>query len=100
MSARQEHLDLLRKALAFDDLSVLSRTAFEGFVDDLTAETPPKYATLSEKKLAWVTREVEAREPVYQNLFSTGKVPRGNEVPVPKALQYLPKRPPGRTGSL
>lgn len=38
-----------------------------------------------------------ADEPTYQNLWSSGKVPRGlREVPTPAVLQNLPLKPPGR----
>jgi hypothetical protein len=53
---------------------------------------------LSLKQHEWVA-DVYAKyfgEPVYQNLISTGRVPRGREVPTPPVLQNLPLKPPGR----
>lgn len=53
---------------------------------------------LSDKQRAWVESIYERLfdVPKYENLVSSGKVPRGREVPTPLVLQNLPKRPPPR----
>lgn len=53
---------------------------------------------LSEKQRAWVRNVYEQLfdVPHYENLVSSGRVPRGREVPLPPGLQNLPKKPPGR----
>ncbi len=55
-------------------------------------------AALSDKQRAWV-RSVHARlfdETTYENLVSSGRVPRGREVETPAILRDLPKKPPPR----
>ncbi len=47
-----------------------------------------------ERAHAWAT--IRTHEPEYENLVSSGKVKRGAEVPLPPALQNLPKKPPHR----
>ena len=52
---------------------------------------------LSDKQRQWVRGVYEKifDEPQCLNLWSSGRVPRGREVPTPAVLQNLPKRPPG-----
>jgi hypothetical protein len=71
-------------------------TAFEGWLPKL--EENPHYF-LSEKQRGWLRGVYEKlfQAPVYENLVSSGKVPRGREVPTPIVLQNLPKKPPGRS---
>lgn len=69
---------------------------FSSMVDDLTAS---KWPSLTERQRAWV-RGVHGRlfdEPQYENLWSSGKVPRGNygKTPTPEVLQRRPLKPPG-----
>ena len=49
---------------------------------------------LSPKQRAWVQRVHERLVPQYENLVSSGRVPRGKEVPTPEVLKVLPLRPP------
>ena len=54
---------------------------------------------LTPKQRAWAEGIAEGRfvepEPQYENLVSSGRVPRGREVETPAVLRDLPKRPPG-----
>lgn len=53
----------------------------------------------SEAQRSWIAGVYEKLfdEPQYSNDWSAGKVPLGfKEVPAPKVLQNLPKKPPGR----
>jgi len=53
---------------------------------------------LTDKQIAWIrgVHEKLFDVPHYENLVSSGRVPRGKEVPTPPVLQSLPKRPPAR----
>jgi hypothetical protein len=53
---------------------------------------------LSDKQRTWVRNVYEKLfdVPQYENLISSGKAPRGREVPLPEVLKHLPKKPPGR----
>jgi hypothetical protein len=53
---------------------------------------------LNEKQRGYVRGVYEKvfQTPTYENLFSSGKAPRGKEVPTPAVLLNLPKRPPPR----
>lgn len=93
---RKDHLNALHRVLSQDNLPPKVREAFEGMLGNLTDQSPPRYLNLSTAQYEWVKRELDKHEPQYKNLFSSGNIPRGAEVPVPKALQNLPKRPPGR----
>lgn len=77
--------------------------------DDVEAKRVPEEAMrdiadkakrrpLSPKQSEWVGSIYERLfdTPKYENLVSSGRVPRGREVPTPPVLQNLPKRPPGR----
>jgi hypothetical protein len=54
---------------------------------------------LSEKQRGWLlgAHEKLFAAPQYENLVSSGRVPRGREVPTPAVLLNLPKKPPGRS---
>jgi hypothetical protein len=70
---------------------------FRRMLDDLESG---KWSSLTEKQRGWA-RGVHERlfdSPTYENLWSAGKVPRGEygKTPTPAVLQNLPKRPPGR----
>ena len=54
---------------------------------------------LTEKQRGYVRGVYERifQTPVYENLISSGKAPRGKEVPTPAVLLNLPKHPPIRT---
>ncbi len=55
---------------------------------------------LSDDQRSWVKSVYERLfdKPVYENLVSSGRAPRGREVPDPPVLQRenLPKKPPTR----
>jgi hypothetical protein len=53
--------------------------------------------SLTDRQRKWVRGSLGVIE--YENLWSSGKVPRGAEVPLPPALQNLPTRTPGRKAS-
>lgn len=82
---------LLTAVLALDDLDDARRAAFE---DMQTRARPltPKQRAWAEATLAGVRYEPPVE---YENLVSSGKVPRGREVTV--NVGALPKRPPGKT---
>lgn len=65
-------------------------SAFQGMLD--------RGYPLSDKQRAWVRGVYERLfdVPQYENLISSGKAPRGREVPTPSVLQNLPKKPPHR----
>lgn len=88
-------LALLTDLLHDERLTDTERDAFEGMQVWLVGD---ENRTLSTKQRNWV-KDVAARLDVSEtslNLVSNGLVPRGNEVPTPEVLRYLPKRPPGR----
>lgn len=80
--------DLLRRVLD-TKLTDEQREIFEDMLDKIGST-----GKLSEKQRTWAKSIVD--EPEYENLVSSGKVPRGREVPTPPVLQNLPKRPPPR----
>ena len=51
---------------------------------------------MSLKQKQWAQKTLEKFQPTYENLVSSGQVPRGKEVPLPEVLRNLPMRPPGR----
>ena len=69
---------------------------FENMLDDLDAE---KWPALTERQRAWVKgvhEKICGGTPEYLNLVSSGRVPRGREVPEPEVLKRRPLKPPGR----
>ena len=54
--------------------------------------------SLTDKQRSWLRSVYEkvVGTPQYENMISSGKAPRGREVPTPKVLLNLPKKPPGR----
>jgi len=82
-----EDADLLRRAIA-GKLSDEQREAFEDMLEKMGDRG------LTEKQRSWVKGVLD--EPEYENLVSSGKVPRGKDIPTPAVLQNLPKRPPTR----
>jgi hypothetical protein len=105
--SRADDISLLKRALTkLDETSeerkiVFAREAFEDMLEKLEAGV---YAVhdgehwakgLTKKQRDWVTSMLD--EPgEYENLISSGKAPRGREVPTPAVLQTRPLRPPGR----
>lgn len=77
----------------YDDPDEAKHVPYKVFTDMLA-----RGFALSDKQRQWV-KGVHARlfdEPEYENLISSGKAPRGREVPTPKVLQNLPMKPPVR----
>jgi hypothetical protein len=91
VSQRDTDIQMLREVLAEDSLTITERDAFVGMLDDLD-----EFNCLTAPRREWLTRTHQRFHPVYENLVSSGQVPRGREVPEPAALQFKPKRPPGR----
>ena len=101
---RETDLRMLSVVLRFgaeheaDDYQVVSGQAFRAFGEmAVRLESRPGTA-LSDKQRKWLAGVYErvTGEPQYENLVSSGRVPRGREVETPAVLQNLPKRPPGR----
>lgn len=69
--------------------------AEEAFASMLKRNKP-----LTDKQRAWAEGMSEGKfveaVPEYKNLFSSGLVPRGNEVELPPVLRNLQMKPPGR----
>lgn len=93
-SISEEDADTLRSAIHSakekdDDESS------DAFIDMLERGRP-----LTDKQRAWAERlaGISPNEPAptYENLVSSGRVPRGAEVATPLVLQNLPLKPPGR----
>lgn len=94
---RADDISLLKKALLkLDEASeerkiVHAREAFEDMLEKLEVGVR---AVLTKKQRDWVTTMLD--EPgEYENLISSGKAPRGKEVPTPAVLRNRPLRPPG-----
>ncbi len=81
--------ELLREVLALDKLSDANREAFE----DMLVQVEDGYS-LSAKQKKWALGLLD--KPTYENLISSGKAPRGREVPEPEVLKRRPLKPPGR----
>lgn len=81
---------LLAESPDIDDEERFNAPAFRDMLSDGKA--------LSEKQRSWLTGTYEriCGVPQYENLVSSGKAPRGREVPTPPVLQNLPKKPPTR----
>jgi hypothetical protein len=86
---QEEEAKLLEEVLALDSLSDANREAFE----ELRVRLEDGYL-LTEKQKKWALGLLD--KPVYENLVSSGKVPRGREVITPDVLRHLPLKPPGR----
>jgi hypothetical protein len=85
--------ELLEAALEREDLSFDVRERFESMAAELARRGP-----LSEKQRAWVTAATQGgryEAPVeYENLVSSGRVPRGREVA--SMVRGRALKPPGR----
>jgi hypothetical protein len=69
--------------------------AFRDMLAHLEAGRQPEL-TAAQRKWAKNVAEKVLGEVHYENLISSGKAPRGREVPLPAVLQNLPKKPPPR----
>jgi hypothetical protein len=94
MPAEAKDLELLVAVLDRDDLPDGTREAFEDMQHKVD-----RYG-LSSKQRAWARAILagEKYEPEEEclNLWSSGKVPKGRDVPTPAVLLNLPKKPPPR----
>ena len=94
MKLSEQDLELLDAAIDAAESSE-NTTAVDAFENMVKKDFP-----LSPKQRAWaqavVAGERYVPEEEYQNLVSSGKVPRGREVATLPVLMNLPKRPPGR----
>jgi hypothetical protein len=95
----QRHKDIaLLKDLVASDLRDYEWSAFRDMLAALEESGEGTFATLTDAQRAWASEVAErvGCSPDYANLVSSGRVPRGREVPTPPVLQNLPKKPPGR----
>jgi FMN phosphatase YigB (HAD superfamily) len=94
---RGKDLQLLEELVAAD-LRDYEDAAFRDMLAALEGSGEGTFATLSNAQRAWAYEVAErvGCSPDYVNLVSSGRVPRGREVPTPAVLQNLPKKPPGR----
>lgn len=88
---------MLTRLLASEDLPDHEREAFQGMLERM-GEWPD--ATLSPKQGSWARDVFERLEldvdEGAQNLWSSGKVPRGKPVETPPVLLNRPLKPPTR----
>lgn len=89
---RETDMKMLQELLDENELSELQREMLTSMLDSLDT-----WQILSQSQRK-VVQDIHARfHPVYENLVSEGKVPRGKEVLTPPVLfQNLPLKPPGR----
>ena len=91
VSVRQQDIELLTKLIEeFGDQ--LRKGELEAFKDMHTGLCNGTWSMLTEKQRAWCKKKLEDFIPEYENLVSSGKVPRGKEVVM--NIGPLPKRPP------
>jgi hypothetical protein len=90
-----EKADLIDKGFE-DDTPVFHETTRRA-MRDIFAKLND-FPALTEKQRAYVRGVYEKvfDAPQYENLISSGKAPRGREVPTPDVLKNLPKEPPSR----
>jgi hypothetical protein len=93
MSQRSDDLKLLVDVLQLEHLTQEQRDAFSDMQDVLDSN---ETWVLKDKQRSWVKGVLGV--PEYENLITSGKAPRGREVPTIEALkpENLPKRPPTR----
>lgn len=92
VSRAEEDLALLDKILEF----ALPEDQREAFTEMRREVKAGRRERLSGKQRQWARDVLDEHIPQYENLVSTGKVPRGREVETPEVLRNLPKRPPPR----
>jgi hypothetical protein len=88
-----ERLMIEELLAASPDESEEMRFNARAFRSMLTQDGP-----LSESAQRWLRAVYERvlEKPIYENLVSSGRAPRGKEVATPAVLQHLPKKPPPR----
>jgi hypothetical protein len=89
MSGREEDLRMLRELLD-EHAGELREGESEAFADML--RSLEDFRQLTEKQRAWAKSALERFVPTYENLVSSGKVPRGREVEL--MVRDKPLRPP------
>jgi hypothetical protein len=77
---------------AGEDLTDDEAAAFIDMLMSLTCAESERRNCLSRKQRTWAEEVMRRVTPV-----QASDAPRGKEVPLPAALQHLPKLPPGRT---
>lgn len=97
MSKRAEDLRMLQELL--EDETELSENELEAFKDMLEKLEEVEARCLSDKQRVWVEKAHDRISPSCLNLYSSGKVKKGADVPLPEVLKNLPKTPPGRKPS-
>lgn len=98
MSQRDDDIKLLKDLLENDAKKRTSAHAAaqrDAFAEMLEALESGERYTLSTRQREWAERVADI-PGAYQNLISSGKAPRGREVPTPTVLQNRPLKPPGR----
>jgi hypothetical protein len=97
MTARDEDLRQLTELLE-EHASELSEGELEAFTNMravlLAWPDADGHRQLSGKQREWLRGVYDRFVPQYENLVSSGKVPRGREVETPAVLKVLPKKPP------
>jgi hypothetical protein len=91
VALRDEDIKLLKRTIEF--LNERSQDA-EHFANMLIGLEEGRWGNLTTKQRQWAKSVLD--EPEYENLVSSGKAPRGREVPTPSVLRNLPLKPPGR----
>lgn len=104
-TARELHLDLLRRALDLATLPALARDAFQDMLEEMTTEVPrrcahdgrPKWRQheMAPKQLKWVCSALGEEMPEPDTRLTSGDIPRGREV-APMFDTRLPMRPPNK----
>lgn len=82
---------LLQEILQPSNAPELTDGERDAFADMLADLQSGERSVLSRKQRAWAEETAARLKPI-----DATKVPRGREVPTPKVLQQLPKRPPPR----
>ena len=88
---RQQDLETLTK-LVEDFDGQLRDGELEAFMNMRAMLLEGQFHCLTDKQRAWAKKKLEEFQPEYENLVSSGKVPRGNEVQ--SMVGPLPKKPP------
>jgi hypothetical protein len=99
MTTRADDIKLLTELLQWAEVhdeaeERFNVKAFENMLQRVSASG----RELTPSQRSWV-RDIHEKvfdEPRCENLFSSGKVPRGREVDTPEVLRNLPLKPPGR----
>jgi hypothetical protein len=92
---REKDIELLRRLVDDVELRGGERPAFNEMLRGLIGGT---YEHLTIRQREWVSEVAKRIGCIgYENLVSTGRVPRGREVAEPEILKRRPLKPPGRS---